>query len=65
MRRRSKRASAASAIRAMVRTHSTGCFPAAVSPESEAGRAYRAIADKVRAGLEGTRQRQAPRIVMG
>ncbi len=38
---------------------------AAVSPESEAGRAYRAIADKVRAGLEGTRQRQAPRIVMG
>ena len=38
---------------------------AAVAPDSEAGRAYRAIADKVRAGLEGTRQRQAPRIVMG
>ena len=38
---------------------------AAVSPDSEAGLVYRAIADKVRAGLEGTRQRQAPRIVMG
>ena len=38
---------------------------AAVAPDSDAGRAYRAIADKVRAGLEGTRQRQAPRIVMG
>ncbi len=38
---------------------------AAVSPDSEAGKVYRAIADKVRAGLEGTRQRQAPRIVMG
>ncbi len=38
---------------------------AAVSPESEAGKVYRAIADKVRAGLEGSRQRQAPRIVMG
>ena len=38
---------------------------AAVSPDSEAGKVYRAIADKVRAGLEGARQRQAPRIVMG
>ena len=38
---------------------------AAVSPDSEAGKVYRAIADKVRGGLEGTRQRQAPRIVMG
>ena len=36
----------------------------AVAPESASGLAYRAIADGVRAGLEGTRQRQAPRIVM-
>ncbi len=36
----------------------------AVSPDSAAGLAYRAIADKVRAGLEGARQRPAPRIVV-
>ena len=36
----------------------------AVSPDSAAGQAYRAIADKVRAGLEGARQRPAPRIVV-
>ena len=36
----------------------------AVSPDSAAGQAYRAIADRVRAGLEGARQRPAPRIVV-
>ena len=38
---------------------------AAITPDSEAGKVYRAIADKVRAGLEGARVRPAPRIVMG
>ena len=53
-------------LQLQIREQADGGRPtAAVSPDSEAGRAYRAIADKVRAGLEGTRQRQAPRIVMG
>ena len=38
--------------------------PVAVSPDSAAGQAYRAIAGRVRAGLEGACQRQAPRIVV-
>ena len=37
---------------------------AAVAPQSEAGKAYLAIAQKVKAGLEGARVRAAPRIVM-
>ncbi|VVB45702.1 Iron-sulfur cluster carrier protein [Beijerinckiaceae bacterium RH AL1] len=36
----------------------------AVAPDSAAGQAYREIAGRVRAGLEGARQRQAPRIVV-
>lgn len=35
---------------------------AAVAAESAAGRTYRAIAEKVRAGLEGAHQRAAPKI---
>lgn len=38
---------------------------AAVSPETEAGKIYRAIADSVRTALETARPRAAPRIVMG
>ena len=49
-----------------IREQADGGRPtAAVSPDSEAGKVYRAIADKVRAGLEGARMRPAPRIVMG
>jgi ATP-binding protein involved in chromosome partitioning len=36
----------------------------AVAPDSPAGIVYRDIAGKVKAGLEGSRQRAAPRIVM-
>ena len=36
----------------------------AVAPESAAGQAYREIAGRVRAGLEGARTRAAPRIVI-
>ncbi len=39
--------------------------PAAVAPDGPAGLVYRAIADRVRSGLEGIKARPAPRIVIG